>query len=95
MNSNNQIVNTLGSVAASSITNAAGQLTTITIDYSPLAASPMLIGYKIAVEYTAGNPDNCIEVRLFNDNSTSSGLARRNSNDIWSIDLGKDLAGVF
>lgn len=95
MDSNNQILYTIGSVVASSITNVAGNLTTVTIDYSPLAAVPMLIGYKIAIEYTGGNPDNCIEVRLFNDNSTSSGLAKRNSNDIWSIDLGKDLAGVF
>lgn len=95
LDAQNNEIGDLGSVAASSITTSTTALTAISIDYSTIANTQMLLGYKIAVEYTGGNPSNYIMVKLYNDNNSSSCIDIMNSNNDWEKVTGKDLAGIF
>jgi hypothetical protein len=95
LNAQNNDVYIIGSVEVASITSSTTSLTAITVDYSALASVQSLVGFKIAIEYEGGNPDEYIMVKLYNDGSSSSHLAVKNTNGTWRIDPSKDLAGIF
>jgi hypothetical protein len=95
LDSQNDEVAILSFIPASSITSSTTSLTGVEIDYSAIANTQSLVGYKIAIEYTGGNPSNYIMVKLFNDNTSSSCITIMNSNDDWNRVTNKDLAATF
>lgn len=95
LDAQNREIYTFGSVSTTSITSLTTALTTITIDFSLSASVQSLLGFKVAVEYDGGNPDEYIMVKLNNDRSPASNLSIKNTNGTWTQELTKDIAGIF
>jgi hypothetical protein len=95
LDAQNNEVYTFGFVTATSITSSTTALTTINIDYSLFANVQSLLGFKMAIEFIGGNPDEYIMIKLNDDVNPSSCLSIKNTNGIWSLQVRKDIAGTF